>query len=131
MNLDMTEQKMTELVRAKAKALKRKQNRFQFYGMEMTVKTASQIIDHMRKSAQRDAWRYNGRMFGYPECCIENFCTRGYSLTKEQKIIADMGHGFVPCEKHAKHVVKEGVALESLIHNRDKSLAQFPNSHEI
>lgn len=78
--------------------------------------------------SREDIWRHNGKMLGYPECCIESFVGQHpLSRTEDQYAIGNLGLGFIPCPKHAKEVVQGGRAIETLITNRDPSFEPFPN----
>lgn len=52
-----------------------------------------------------DVWRENGKIFGYPECCIEEFCNhlggRGNLFRKFH------GTGYVPCESCNRKTAQE------------------------
>jgi hypothetical protein len=79
-----------------------------------------------------------GKMFGYPECCIDEFIsdTEEFKKTKidnrtpEQKSIALYTGGFVPCKNHAIEIEYGGIEVESIIVGRDeKKIKKFMNSH--
>ena len=83
-------------------------------------------------------WGHTGKTLGYPPCCIEFFINRGalimqnanpgkYSLDENQMNITKLGMGFIPCPICAAKVAN-GVALESLIVDRDPTLPPFPNA---
>ena len=63
-------------------------------------------------------WVIQGIYFGYPLCCIIDFCKRGYKLTKEQKKIIKNREGFVPCQKCCKKILNNEVELKDLLKNR-------------
>lgn len=72
-------------------------------------------------------WVIFGTYYGYPKCCMEDFCTRGYDITPEQ----DKVHkhlGFVPCPKCSKKIVNGKTTIRELIKNRicDK---EFPKDN--
>lgn len=71
----------------------------------------------MRKpsKALQQQWHYFGRVFGYPECCIESF--KNLDHKKGKSLGADgwnkawdkgpwVGTGFVPCKKHLREANK-------------------------
>jgi hypothetical protein len=62
----------------------------------------------------------NGRYYGYPECCIREFCNRGTQELSEavQKATDSIGCGFVPCEHHAAEINAGRATLESILVNR-------------
>ena len=76
----------------------------------------------------QEAWRANGKLFGYPQCCIDWFVERSskiYSLPTMEEILKaaevlenqrGYSHGFIPCPECARKVTPgtEG----SLITNR-------------
>lgn len=75
-----------------------------------------------------DIWQENGKVFGYPQCCIDSFCkTFGFMGADEnQREVAQNGFGFIPCPKHAKQILDKEITIESLIKDRDASLPPFP-----
>jgi hypothetical protein len=62
-------------------------------------------------------WAEMGLYFGYPDCCIKDFCERGYKTTKEQQAVHN-NYGFVPCPKCSQKILNGKETLESLIKNR-------------
>lgn len=78
----------------------------------------------MRHSEKIKMWRDWGVYFGYPKCCIKDFCTRGYKMTKEQEEV-NKNLGFVPCPSCSKKILEGKETLESLIKNR-KHKDPFP-----
>ena len=79
--------------------------------------------------------REHGRIFGYPECCIEEFIkdseimhSTGKDVRNKTQIrIAKEKYGFVPCKKHAKMIKKGLVTAEDLVaptrdHNKSSEL---------
>jgi hypothetical protein len=76
--------------------------------------------------------REYGIIFGYPECCIEEYIRDTDVLEKTGKDprnkvqikIAKEKHGFVPCKKHAKMIRKNLTTAENLVaetRNHEKS----------
>lgn len=66
-----------------------------------------------------------GEYYGYPACCIEDFCQISYQLINglpctrnSQQVKAANGSGFVPCKVCAEKVVSGTIAIENLITNR-------------
>lgn len=83
-------------------------------------------------------WGHNGKLLGYPPCCIEFFLKRGanllatgqegeYSLDQNQENITKLDTGFIPCPICAAKVAC-GMPLELLIKDRDPSLPPFPHA---
>ena len=69
------------------------------------------------KSWKKKLWIENGIYYGYPKCCIVDFCVRGYKMTKEQEQV-HKNIGFVPCPKCSKKIVDGKATLKSLIKKR-------------
>ena len=67
--------------------------------------------------------REYGRIFGYPECCIEEFIsdqeilhTTGEDVRNEdQKDVARSTSGFVPCKMHTQMIVSGQTTPELLV----------------
>lgn len=72
----------------------------------------------------REIWNHNGRLLGYPECCIASFCNG--KRTKEQDEIAAGMKGFIPCPEHAKQIVNGEIKIEDLIKGRDPEIPPYP-----
>lgn len=68
-------------------------------------------------SSRKKLWIETGLYYGYPQCCIVNFCRRGFKLTKEQEAV-HKNTGFTPCPKCSKKILNGEATLESLIANR-------------
>jgi hypothetical protein len=75
----------------------------------------------------RELWIENGHYFGYPECCIKNFCERGFKLTDEQEAV-HKHTGFTPCPECSKKILRGEATLESLLVNRICK-EPFPNKN--
>lgn len=81
-----------------------------------------------------------GKRFGYPDCCIEEFCQltpeemREKKPNKEDVMRFEAAHlggrwtGFIPCKKHAKQIMDGETRLADLINykERDSSFGAFP-----
>lgn len=83
-----------------------------------------------------------GRDLGYPQCCIDAFCSyppvviRWLRIKKRPILGARMQYtagcidgkytGFIPCQKHAKLIMSGKITLESLIKNRMPFFEPFP-----
>ncbi len=71
-------------------------------------------------------WEIVGKLCGYPECCIKEFCERmngqGPPLARMRQLT---GTGYVPCAKCDEKDVFE--LLHNIAINRDKRLKFFPN----
>ena len=52
-------------------------------------------------------WVFMGKYFGFPDCCIINFCT-----TSKRELSVFDGTGFVPCPKCNKLLVSDAVKQE-------------------
>lgn len=74
-------------------------------------------------------WQENGKEFGYPQCCIDDFCGRTFfsEADENQQKVGENGFGFIPCPEHAKQIVEGTIKIESLIKNRNPDFAPFPN----
>jgi hypothetical protein len=80
----------------------------------------------------------NGKKYGYPACCIREFCENtpsymkrnGASQTDRMRFEASKLNGeytgFIPCKAHAEAILRGEIELQSLISNRDESLNDFP-----
>jgi hypothetical protein len=79
------------------------------------------IIDirllHIAKTPQKRRWVEFGIYYGYPVCCIIDFCKKGYKMTEEQKLV-HKNNGFVPCPECSKMILNGEATLRSLIKNR-------------
>ena len=69
------------------------------------------------KSWKKKHWIETGIYYGYPKCCIVDFCTRGFKMTKEQNEV-HKNIGFVPCPKCSKKIIDGKATLKSLIKKR-------------
>lgn len=99
----------------------------------MAYKTEQQLIYEWTLKNQP-----TGRMLGYPDCCIKEFCQlppalmQNRSPTKMDELRLRMANidnaftGFIPCEKHAKLISEGLLQLEDLIQNRSPSFLPFP-----
>jgi hypothetical protein len=79
-----------------------------------------------------------GKMLGYPECCIREFCAQPPQLlrrskpTEDDKLRYKAGcvngefTGFIPCINHARQILNREITLESLIKNRYPKFLPFP-----
>lgn len=78
-----------------------------------------------------------GKQYGYPNCCIKEFCEQPPSSFKGKPTDSDFARydagcvngkftGFIPCLNHAKQINNGEITLNSLIVNRDKELNPFP-----
>lgn len=71
-----------------------------------------------------DQWTYYGKYYGFPECCIHDFChPRG---NRDRQFQASNSTGFVPCKDHAEQILSGQVTLEELITNRKHPIS-FPD----
>lgn len=82
----------------------------------------------------KDVWEHNGKLFGYPECCIRSFSKwAGYSerpLAYKEKYEASPFHktGYLPCEECLSK--DASVVLEYISKNRSPELMDFPNGRK-
>lgn len=54
-------------------------------------------------------WEEDGRMFGYPECCIQDFVHRVRTLAMSREVTSPRrgewtGSGFIPCKLCARDI---------------------------
>lgn len=59
-----------------------------------------------------------GKWYGYPDCCIHEFCKYPQFPPSEERKKAGNGSGLIPCAKHAKAINEGTITLQSLINNR-------------
>jgi hypothetical protein len=90
----------------------------------------------------KERWRQQnepiGKMCGFPQCCIDEFCelppeimsirrpTEIDVIKLEASKINGKFSGFIPCAHHAIQIMQKKISLQSLIHNRDRKLLPFP-----
>jgi len=79
-----------------------------------------------------------GKDLGYPECCINEFCSQPPVCFKYVKAsdndrrrykaacIDGKFTGFIPCTSHAMQILRGQITLASLIENRNPLLPPFP-----
>jgi hypothetical protein len=73
-----------------------------------------------------DWWRVSGEYFGYPQCCIDAFCTFEQLKDPEERQFRAAKHsGFIPCLSCAEKVLSGEVKLSNLIQSRYCE-TQFP-----
>jgi hypothetical protein len=76
-----------------------------------------------------DIWEYNGKLFGYPECCIAEFSKnpiandRPHIDVVHKSIFA--GTGYIPCTKCIGKNHRQ--LLVEIDNNRHPDLMPFPN----
>jgi hypothetical protein len=80
----------------------------------------------------------SGKLFGFPDCCIEEFgkdhpeilkiriVSENDKIRYKAACINGNFSGFIPCLEHAKKILKGEITLKSLIKNRLSSLPEFP-----
>lgn len=88
------------------------------------------------KLTQEDAWVINGRKFGYPDCCIQEFCEQKHNTphidneNDKDRIRASVMNGvhtgFIPCLSHAKQILSGEIKLRDLIKDRYPGIEDFP-----
>ncbi len=92
--------------------------------------------------ATDDEVRDIGRIFGYPECCIEEFISDNETISiknedvrnEAQITIARDTGGFVPCKMHAKMIFLGEITPEELVVERrdikkSKKLNKLAHKH--
>lgn len=94
------------------------------------------------KNLEEEIW-YNqnyqaGELFGYPKCCIDEFCEqspekmKGTKPTENDIMRYKAAHinggwtGFIPCIKHAKMILNKQIKLSDLIKKRHEDMPPFP-----
>jgi hypothetical protein len=85
------------------------------------------INDEYEEVTEEDInyWKENGKYFGYPQCCIDEFCNRdSLELSVEQESVID-NHGFIPCQEHSVMILQGKTTLKDLITNR-KCTYEYP-----
>lgn len=85
--------------------------------------------------------KQSGEKYGYPECCISEFCKAtpsklqsGQGINRHEAelrykagCINGQFSGFIPCIKHAKEIIDKKITLESLINRQTRSVPMpFP-----
>jgi len=70
---------------------------------------------------QREMWLDNGKMFGYPSCCIDSFLNK---TQNKKQLMVNMNTGFTPCVK-CTETIKRPRDIEKLIVGRDTEY-EFP-----
>lgn len=68
-------------------------------------------------------WVINGRVFGYPDCCIGEFCADAVLGTPRDDIRKLHGTGYRPCLKCNDLTIQQ---LKANIKKNRKFPAQFP-----
>jgi hypothetical protein len=83
-----------------------------------------------------------GKMLGYPDCCIKEFCDQPPALLKSLKRASDSDvlrykagcingefSGLIPCTAHARLIMSKSITLESLIKkSRATNIPLFPQA---
>lgn len=67
-----------------------------------------------------------GKFYGYPECCIKEFCKNIFHDEDSHTRNID-GSGFVPCTEHYEKIKKEEITLDSLV---DKNSLYYKSTME-
>lgn len=69
--------------------------------------------------------RYLGNYFGYPDCCIEDFCKRpdASTITEVQRAVHN-GNGFIPCPSCAHKVLTGVTTIKKLIDPEKRKAAR-------
>lgn len=101
-----------------------------------------QIMNREEIQRAQDEWREEnaplGKLLGYPQCCIDAFCSdapqviKGRKVSKEDRIrykasfMNGQYTGFIPCLYHAQEILAGKITLMSLIKDRDPDYGIFP-----
>jgi len=64
----------------------------------------------MTEQERIEIFRENGKLFGYPQCCIDQLCNdlltgKFTHKSTEREFIANLHFGFIPCQKHAEQLL--------------------------
>lgn len=73
-----------------------------------------------------DKWHLHGKYFGFPDCCIEEFCSPDFVPLLNEPFPLN-GTGYVPCKECRKKSVKE---LVKVIAENRKCPVPFPSQFE-
>ena len=80
-----------------------------------------------------------GKMLGYPQCCINQFCSqppaalKHHGATPDDRARYQAAHlngqytGFIPCTAHAQQILAGTVKITDLINNRNPMFPPFPD----
>lgn len=83
----------------------------------------------------------SGKKYGYPECCIEEFCSQPPSYFNSSHPYDELKNktrweaaqlngkfsGFIPCYKHSQQILSGLITLESLVNKTSERTLDFPN----
>lgn len=69
----------------------------------------------MKFKSAREQWQHYGKHYGYPQCCIDQFC---YGIRTRSQYRAGNHTGFLPCKKHSRLVLLRELTLKDLISKR-------------
>ena len=58
-----------------------------------------------------------GKLYGYPDCCIEYFHKNFNNYSEDQKKVSE-GNGFIPCPFHTSMILQGTIKISDLIQNR-------------
>lgn len=67
------------------------------------------------------SWAQSGLYYGYPCCCIHEFCTDVFGNREVRSKAGQLNGkstGFIPCTKHSEQINAGEITLESLIEHR-------------
>ena len=80
-----------------------------------------------------DYFRILGNYYGYPKCCIDQFCEEAdltpldlALLDRKDRTEVSENLGFIPCGKHAKRILEKKTTLRKLIGKHRKCPSAFP-----
>lgn len=89
-------------------------------GIGAKVKELQQTLPE--NLGQRElSWAETGLFYGYPSCCIHEFCTDVFGNREVRSKAGRLNGettGFIPCTKHAEQINAGEITLESLIEHR-------------
>lgn len=111
--------------------------------IKLASKNLSMSSEEIQK-AKNEWYQINapvGIAFGYPQCCINQFCDEPKEvLQKRIPSKDDMNRyeagkidgiftGFIPCSDHANKILSKQITLMELIGNRREDIRPFPNGY--
>lgn len=80
-----------------------------------------------------DYFRILGNYYGYPKCCVDQFCEEAglilldlILLDRKDRTEVSEHLGFMPCNKHTKRILEKKTTLRKLIGKHRKCPSAFP-----
>lgn len=79
-----------------------------------------EITKEFNKDEHEGTWIEQGLYYGYPDCCIMDFCKRASKVNEptEAQGKASLGTGFIPCPSCTELVNAGQLTLQDLIKDR-------------